>query len=378
MRSPFLLIIFFSTHLLSHGQDKICQTKEWNTGDINISEVLNASIKPTSLSYKKAICNCLDQKVSKDTLKRLVEGFEKYYSPNTTDINHIVYAKSTIGQLDLEGFEALKELPPKDVFFENHLAYLKELCKQKKKQEITNVEQIKAYLDWKSHFQIDSMLFSKKFSNCVTFDCDYVHYILEPDFDHSSISKAKIIYSLMNLGKCTSDPLFIEVTQMILEKEPNPGGLAKLTYAYVERKEYKKALSTLDKMYAFLRTKEDSASFILRKAQIEAKANMKIEARDDAMFALSLDSSLKSNVHGLIGDLYASSEAQCKSDTSAISSLVYVAAYEEYNLANNEAKMAEVKLKFPKKELLFVYQMKEGDKRKLNCWIDKEVTVKAK
>jgi len=146
----------------------------------------------------------------------------------------------------------------------------------------------------------------------------------------------------------------------------------------VQDKNFDKVTPLLGQIETKASTPADKAWVNLLKGDIEFQKGNKPAARDLYKQALVVDPASK-EAYTKLGDLYAASAADCsKTPGSAEEKLVYIAAYQQYFKAANVEKCQQTITKYPTLAELQKANMKQGDVKKLACWIDESVTVKAK
>jgi tetratricopeptide (TPR) repeat protein len=146
----------------------------------------------------------------------------------------------------------------------------------------------------------------------------------------------------------------------------------------VQDKNFDKATPLLSQIETKSSTPADKAWVNLLKGDIEFQKGNKPAARDLYKQALVVDPTGK-DAYNKLGDLYSSSATDCtKTPGSAEEKLVYIAAYQQYFKAANVEKCQQTLTKYPTLAELQKANMKQGEVKKLTCWIDESVTVKAK
>src|SRR6478736_5357060 len=145
----------------------------------------------------------------------------------------------------------------------------------------------------------------------------------------------------------------------------------------VQDKNFDKVTPLLGQIETKASTPADKAWVNLLKGDIEFQKGNKPGARDLYKQALVVDPAGK-EAYNKLGDLYAASAADCsKTPGSAEEKLVYIAAYQQYFKAANVEKCQQTITKYPTLAELQKANMKQGEVKKLACWIDESVTVKA-
>jgi len=146
----------------------------------------------------------------------------------------------------------------------------------------------------------------------------------------------------------------------------------------VQDKNFDKVTPLLSQIETKSSTPADKAWTNLLKGDIEFQKGNKPGARDLYKQALVVDPAGK-DAYNKLGDLYSSAAGECsKTPGSAEEKLVYIAAYQQYFKAANVEKCQQTLTKYPTLAELQKANMKQGEVKKLACWIDESVTVKAK
>jgi len=218
----------------------------------------------------------------------------------------------------------------------------------------------------------------------VVVDCNFVKAKLEPKYraNPTDLVLAKKIFGYMLNGKCTDDPLWLETGETIhkLSKpEDKDYGLAKnLGVKYLSKENDQKAAEYFKEALSLARTPAEKSESLIYIGTSQAKSGNKAAARESYRQAAAADPSNK-EAWEKIGDLYASSMADCKKlESQAQDRLIFIAAYEMYAKAGANQKMANIKEQFPSKEDIFLYNWKVGDVKKIECWIGESVALRTR
>lgn len=146
----------------------------------------------------------------------------------------------------------------------------------------------------------------------------------------------------------------------------------------VQDKNFDKVTPLLSQIETKSSTPADKAWINILKGDIEFQKGNKPGARDLYKQALVVDPAGK-DAYNKLGDLYSSAAGECsKTPGSAEEKLVYIAAYQQYFKAANVEKCQQTLTKYPTLAELQKANMKQGEVKKIACWIDESVTVKAK
>jgi len=218
----------------------------------------------------------------------------------------------------------------------------------------------------------------------VKIDCDFVKKSMEPKYRQNpkDIALAKKIFGYMLQGKCTDDPLWLEVAEQIHAdpNEPKNCGLAKnLGKIYLAKENFDKGAQYLKEAQELCTDAADKGEILLLRGQLEAVRGSKSTARDLYRQAAAADASLQKEVFEKIGDLYLTSFDACKELKSKVDDrLVFLIAYDYYQKAGNSKKMAQAKENFPSKEEIFTEGVDAGTTKSVGCWIGESTTIRTR
>ena len=139
-----------------------------------------------------------------------------------------------------------------------------------------------------------------------------------------------------------------------------------------------KAEEYLKEAITLTKDQNDKSEILVYLGSIESKKGNKSGARDLFRQSLAANPANKDG-YEKIGDLYAGSMNDCSKKVSmAEDRLVFIAAYEMYQRAGNNQKMASAKSQFPSVTEIFELSWKEGESKKIDCWIGESVVLKTR
>ena len=230
-----------------------------------------------------------------------------------------------------------------------------------------NVDRLKVYLD-----KVNELLVST-----IDVDCDFVQNTLGPKLkaEPDNLKLAKNILRLGFAGKCMDSEAFIEGAMVVQKHEPEYG-LAKLIgQSAASRKDFDTAVKYLEESVELTDDNTKKADSYYSLAVIQTNLDKKVSARDYARKCVAADPTRK-DAYKLIGNLYYNSFNDCKGLENPVhDKAVYMAAYEMFRRAGDSSGMSRAKAQFPTMEEIFTYDIKEGDKYRVGCWINETVTV---
>ncbi|BDD07834.1 hypothetical protein FUAX_02660 [Fulvitalea axinellae] len=223
--------------------------------------------------------------------------------------------------------------------------------------------------------RIDELL-----TKTVEVNCAFIAETLAPKFkkNPTDLRLAQNIFKLALAVKCIELPVFIDAAKVVYQNQPT-FGLAKLIGRdLITKKDYDDALKYLDMALPKAEDSEDKADIYMLKASVYYHKQLKTKAREYAFKAVAVDPSRK-EAYTFVGNLYFGSYQQCKKGVSKVADrAVFLAAYDMYLKAGDKKGMANAKAQFPSKEELFSYNIDEGSKIKVGCWINVTATVRAR
>lgn len=192
------------------------------------------------------------------------------------------------------------------------------------------------------------------------------------------------ITSILDKKNCTDSELYFNVKTNLYKVDSTGDHAMDLARMHIEKKNYKKAADYLKEATQLYDSDVNKADAYTLLAKVDMFLKKYPTAREHAYKALELipkDGSL----YIMIGDMYAASAKQC-GDNDLTSRVAYWAAVDKYQKAKNidstvseEAnnKIREYSRYFPKKETIFFHDLNEGQKYKVECWINETTTVRA-
>jgi len=332
-----------------------------NCGDNAEFNVLN---RKTFAEYRYNVKN-------KDKVAALLAAYDKVYEVsgnNVTDVNLVAYMNTILGN-----FAMLKNLSDDQILqrYDKLQGVIDAKIKAAtEKQKTADVEKLKGYKS-----TIDDLLIKM-----VKVDCPFVKKNLEPKFrqNPNDVALAKKIFGFMLQGKCTDDPLWLEAGEAVNKVEQDFAIAKNLGLKYLSIDNTQKGEELLKEAVSLAKTPEDKSEALIGLGAIEAKKGSKAAARDLFRQAAAANPANK-EAYEKIGDLYSNSFNECaKRKSMAEDRLVYIAAYEMYAKAGDQAKMASARGQFPSTSEIFELNWKEGESKSTGCWIGESVILKTR
>lgn len=219
-----------------------------------------------------------------------------------------------------------------------------------------------------------------KLSKIVKLNCDFVKKVFVPQLkaNPTDLALNKKVYQLMLVDKCADEPVWLEATETLHKANPDFGVTKELCLRYIQNKNFDKAAPLQAELQAKATTPTEKAWIDLLKGETEFQKGNKTGARDFYKKALATDPTSK-DAYEKIGDLYVASTGDCSKVTgSAEEKLVFIAAFQMYLKSGNREKMEQTLANYPTASDLQKANWKTGEVKKIACWIDESVTIKAK
>lgn len=203
------------------------------------------------------------------------------------------------------------------------------------------------------------------------------------DLEPTNVDLLKKIVKLLDKKKCIEDPLYFETTVSLYDLEPTPESAYLIGKLMLKQERYAEAIPYMEDATKMEdQEKVDDAYIFL--AQAYRSLNNLPKARTMALNAAKSNPDL-GEAYLFIGDLYASSAKKC-GDNDLTKKVAYWVAVDNYIKAKRtDPSLTEVankrittyKAYFPQMEVLFFYNMNEGDEYTVGCWINEKTKVRA-
>jgi len=246
-------------------------------------------------------------------------------------------------------------------------------AKVKKAQEQNKTSDLEKYKKLVS-------LIDSKLAKVVKINCEFVkkNFVSKFQANPGDVALAKKIYTGMLSDNCANEAVWIQAAELLYKTNPDFGVTKELCSAYIQNKAFDKAAPLLTDIQTKGKTPGEKAWFDILNGDAELQKGNKPGARDNYKKALVTDPASK-DAYEHLGDLYVASAGECaKTPGSVEEKLVYIAAYQQYYKAVKVDKCQETLTKYPSLAELQKANLKQGEQKKLACWIDETVTVKAR
>lgn len=203
------------------------------------------------------------------------------------------------------------------------------------------------------------------------------------DMDPENVEMLRKIVKLLDKKKCIDQPLYFDATVKLYELDPTPESAYLIGKMLLKEKRYGEAIKYMeDATQMEDKDKVDDAYIFLAEAY-KATSNY-TRSRQMALKAAELNPGW-GMPYIFIGDLYAISAKDC-GDNDLTKKVAYWAAVDKYVKAKQvdpevadmaDKKISTYKIYFPPTEVLFFYNMEEGETYKVGCWINETTIVRA-
>lgn len=214
----------------------------------------------------------------------------------------------------------------------------------------------------------------------VKVDCEFVKTNLEPKYQKNPTDMAltRRIFQFMTTGGCIDDPLWLQTAEAIHKESPDYGLAINMAKIYAKNGNLDKSEVLANEAATLAPTAANKATANLFVGDLLAQKGSKSAAREAYRKALAADASSKEG-YEKIGDLYLGSFKDCaKGSSLAEDRLVYLAAYDMYAKAGDQAKMNQARAQFPSVTELFELNWKEGETKSISCWVGETVVLRTR
>jgi tetratricopeptide (TPR) repeat protein len=252
-------------------------------------------------------------------------------------------------------------------YIETNIKYYKEKKNTKKINEYENIQG-----------NIENTF--EPFANCI----DLVRiYKQKFDQEPDNVELIKKIVKLLDKKKCIEQPLYFDATVKLYDLEPSPEAAYLIGKMLLKERRFGEAIKYMeDATNMEDQDKVDDAYIFLAEAYKSQENYPK--ARQMALKAAELNPEW-GMPYIFIGDLYAISAKDC-GDNDLTKKVAYWAAVDKYYKAKKvDAELTEIadkkintyKIYFPPTEVLFFYNLAEGETYTVECWINEVTTIRA-
>jgi hypothetical protein len=243
------------------------------------------------------------------------------------------------------------------------------------KNKPADVEKLKGYKT-----QIDDLMIGSV-TELKCANCDFVKKNMEPKFrQNKDLDLAKKMFTFMTADKCTDDPLWLEMADYMIDIDPTTD------FAIIKNAAIKHlANGNIARGEALVTKAEPLAKDAKQKADIyEIQAGLAVKSGNKALarqLYFKANEADPTNLDALskIASLYMNSFDDCKKlKSQGEDRLIYLAAFDMYARAKDNAGMARAKAQFPNKEDIFTLNWKVGDVKAIDCWVGGSVSIRTR
>lgn len=225
------------------------------------------------------------------------------------------------------------------------------------------------------------------FESTLDIDCEFVKTRwaerIKADND---VKLAKKALRFMIKDKCTDDPFFVTVLEMVHKEDPTVGTAKVLYKKYLAEDDMAAATKYMEEAISLAKAEEnleDQAEVIEDRGDMLRAQGKLSDARKDFLKAAELDPSRSNSAYSKIGNLYMSSFKSCLANNSdpIRDRAVYFAAYDMFAKAQDNAGMSRARAQFPTKQDVFLYAnkgYKVGGSIGIGCWIGGSSTIRVR
>lgn len=194
--------------------------------------------------------------------------------------------------------------------------------------------------------------------------------------DDLNLAKKIVAYSLSN--KATDNACFVEAAKVVFANDPTDAMARTIADKHLGKQEYDSAIAWYENAIALMEDNIRKSELYYSIANINRTKGLFSSARSAALKGIEEDPTNTKNFL-MIGDLYQQSFQTCKKGTNIVHDrAVYIAAYNWYRKAGDNARMASARAQFPSKEEIFQYNMTEGQSYTVGCWVGETVSIMAR
>jgi len=178
----------------------------------------------------------------------------------------------------------------------------------------------------------------------------------------------KKVLRLLNKKDCSENAIYLSVAEAVHASEPSSPSAYAIGQGYAKKNELGKSLKYFEEAFDLCGDCSDKENYALKAGQVASALKMTSKARSYANKVLEINGG-SGEAYLLIGDVIASSSAQCEDGKLGARSVYWLAAdyYAKAKRADPsvadkaDRKIASAASQFPSREDLFQYGIKEGD-----------------
>lgn len=210
-------------------------------------------------------------------------------------------------------------------------------------------------------------LFEKYFD----LNCENISKIYEAD--HLTLDQAKTAQNLLESAGCKDHPLYLKSLEVLVTQEPTDLNTYNLAEYYTTANNPTRALELLNK----ITSQKYRGKVAYDKMNLYVRLGKNAKARDAAKQSIANNYQVK-QCHEVIGDLYMGALEECRTQNTAQTRGIFIAAYNHYESAGLSTKMANAKAQFPSSQEIFLANYKKGQTINTGCWINESVVLQSR
>jgi hypothetical protein len=215
---------------------------------------------------------------------------------------------------------------------------------------------------------------------CVKLNCDLVKKQYSDKLKASpndTVLIRKVQGLLSQAGTdCQKDPLNLELAEKLVAISPNFPRLRNLAKYYQAKGDVPTYMKYMENAFKYGGSNTEKGEYQFYLVSEAQKKGDLSGARALALKAAQIDPSLSSKVYSYIGDLYMNSGSSCRGSkpNPCHQKAIYIAAYNKYQQAGNQAGMARARQYFPSRTDAFTHGC-EGESINTGGWVGETITI---
>ena len=193
--------------------------------------------------------------------------------------------------------------------------------------------------------------------------------------DIESVDMAKIYVKMAITSDCKDDPTFHEALDYVITYEPSLNLVLYKAKLLLGQSKLNESESYFGKALGMEVTASQKSEIYNYLAKIYTHKEQKRQAQMYANKSLALVDNKEA--HSILGNLYMSSFSDCAGDKDIVARrAVFLAAYDQFEKANDTKNMTIAKESFPSMEEIHFNQYSLGQKIEVDCWFNESVELR--